>query len=166
MYLYEAQILTGNPEMSSQYTGYQLRCRVLLTMRPNRRVLMRLRSISFRQTNRVLPVRRPVVLLPPSLFRRLSNRQDYFNIVRMLQLPLTYKWTHSGWLKEIKVSNLETFWSLNLKKGLMTMLNFNLRIKASDINQKTNGIFKRTKYFEVSYAVANLPTSASCQIPL
>ena len=150
VYNYWAQILTGNPEMSKQYSGYQLRCQVRFVVLRNRRVHMRMENIKFRQTNRILPLRRPVVILPYTYFDKLTHRQDFVNIVRMLGLPVSFLWTSSAWVKEIRVSRRDTDWSLNIKKGLMTMLNFNMRIKPSDINLKTDGIFKRTKYYEVS----------------
>ena len=150
-YKYVAQILTGNPEMSKQYSGYQMRCTVRVVMRPNRRVHMRLENIAFQQTNRILPVptSRLTVVLPTNYFEKLTNSQDYRLIVRMLRLPVSFLWTRSGWVKEIQVSNSDIDWSLNLKKALMTMLNFNMRIKPSAINRSRNGIFMRTKYFEV-----------------
>lgn len=155
-YQYEAQIVTGNPEMSKQFSGYQMRCVVRLVMLRNRRVHMRLERIRFLQTNRILPVRRPMIILPFTYFEKLSNPQDSVLVKRMLSIPVSYLWTPSGWLKDLRVSRTDTFWSLNIKKGLMTMLNFNMRIRPSAINHQTNGIFKRTKYFEVKCSIVTL----------
>ena len=131
------------------YSGFRLQCRVRLVMLSKRRFHMQLDRISFLQTNRIMPTQRPTYILPKRLFRALTNRQDLALIKRMLSLPVSFVWTPTGWIKEIRVSKLDTFWSLNIKKGLMTMLNLNLRVDPQAV-LTGNGIFKRTKYFEVS----------------
>lgn len=162
-YSYQAQILTGVPESSNTYSGLRLQCRVRFVVLAKRRVHMRFDRISFLKTNRILPVQRPTHILPKYLFQRLPSQKDQALIERMLQLPVSFVWTRTGWVKEIRVSKLDTFWSINIKKGFMTMLNLNLRVDPKDVLQG-NGVFRRTKYFEVSPSSAYLRLISSLTV--
>lgn len=149
-YMYESQILTGAPETASQYSGFSLVARVQLVV--SDRVLLRLDGARLKQANQILSLDRPAVLLPLSFFREIPEPETRKAIENALVLPISFKWSGSGRVTEVQVTEEDPFWSVNAKKAILSMLNVNMKFRAEDVT-KSNGVLRKTKYFEVSYLV-------------
>jgi hypothetical protein len=144
---YDAQILTGVPAHSWHYTGYRLLAQVTLHVKEMDNILLRFTQIRFQRMNDEINVDEPNVFLPENMFENLSEERLAELIVTELQRPMRFRW-NNGVVNRVEVHALDQFWSINIKKGLLNMLNMDLTTRGTEDRQTWSGAYRQSNYEE------------------
>lgn len=143
---YDAQILTGVPISSWHYTGYRLKAQVRLSIQDMSNIVLRLEQIRFmRMTNTEINVDEPNVFLPEDMFQGLSENQLAQMINAELVRPLRFSW-NNGVVGRVQVDVKDQFWSINMKKGLLNMINMDLTTRGQEDRSRWNGAYRQSSY--------------------
>lgn len=147
VFYYDAQILTGVPTSSLHYTGYRLQAKVTLRMKDSTNMMfMRLSDIRFRQMQSEIQVAQPTVFLPDTVFQEMPQEKL---MATELQRPFLFRWNNGG-VSRVQVEVQDPVWSVNIKKGLLNMLNMELyTTRGSDEDlTKWSGGFRHSQFEE------------------
>ncbi|KAI8504417.1 hypothetical protein Bbelb_175350 [Branchiostoma belcheri] len=115
-YRYESEALTGTqtPQNSSQ-SGVRIRADVVLSVQPGRQVRMDLMDVRLYESNTGEPNQ--------VQWQRSPNSNDF---ARDLQQNAVWFRYQSGRVQDIRPSQDEQQWVLNIKRGILSQFNFNL----------------------------------------
>lgn len=128
VYHYKGQILSGIPKSSKQFSGIVIDTLVLLQFQQDNRVVMKLENIKLFKVENLVSGQ-PDELLPESEMIRLTGEQEHI-IVQKLVLPLKFSYD-DGEIRQIQKESSDKYWSVNIKKGILSMLQVTLKEKHS-----------------------------------
>jgi hypothetical protein len=120
-YVYNGQLATGIPQSSRQHAATRVQAVVSLVFKTETQVLLKLTHIRMGKMNRDIP--NPREMLP---FEAFEEAQIVEELEKQLQLPVQFKYTN-GLISDITFDGEEKPWSANLKRGVMNMLQVNLK---------------------------------------
>lgn len=154
-YLYNGQVLTGIPGSSAQHAGSRLQAVVTLQFITDTRVVMKLSNVRMAQVNEDIP--EPRDQLPFRVFQEVDIQSKF---EQKLEKPVEFSYTN-GLIHDIALEQGELPWSLNIKRGVLNMLQVNMKEKnrveteehqvlnrlASDDSSEVSP--KRSRYFRV-----------------
>jgi hypothetical protein len=137
-YIYDAQILSGIPTTSWHYTGYRLLTKVRMLVKEMTEITLLLENVEFLKINGRINENEPTVFLPKDLFEEMEVNEVKELIKVHLQRPMQFQWTN-GVVRGLRIDKEDTFWSINMKKGLLNMLNMDLTPTKTEERTKWNG---------------------------
>jgi len=120
-FVYNGQLATGIPHSSRQHAATRVQAVVSLVFKTETQVLLKLTHIRMGKMNRDIP--NPREMLP---FEAFEEAQIVEELEKQLQLSVSFKYTN-GLISEIVFDGQEKPWSANLKRGVMNMLQVNLK---------------------------------------
>jgi hypothetical protein len=124
-YRYDAQILTGSPTATWQYTGFRLRCNIYLKVNEHNRIVMKMDDIEMRQFLDEKLVDMPRFFLSWDTFKQFNTGEIEEEMVVQLKKEITFSWV-VGRVFDLQVAKDDPYWSLNIKKGVLNVINVNL----------------------------------------
>ncbi|KAK3612682.1 hypothetical protein CHS0354_042208 [Potamilus streckersoni] len=129
-YEYEGQVLTGLPRGSRIYSGTKVKCNAILQYKLSlSQVTMKLTNIHlYKRNGPVFEEYDPTSqMLPDKLFEEMTN-SDMDIFVTELSRPVDFNYIR-GHVSDIKTEKDDPYWSVNFKKGFLSLLeiNFNER---------------------------------------
>jgi hypothetical protein len=126
-FFYDGQILTGIPGSSRQHSGSRIQAMVVLQFRGGN-VVMKLNHVRVGKMNRKVP--EPRAQLPFELFESVEIEP---RLLEKLLKPVKFAYT-SGLIHDIVFDRSEESWSANIKRGVLNMLQVNLKEQSSTDN--------------------------------
>jgi hypothetical protein len=126
-YFYDGQVLTGIPGSSRQHSGSRIQAMVVLQIRGGN-VLMKLNHVRVGKMNRKVP--EPRAQLPFELFESVEIEP---RLLEKLLKPVKFAYTN-GLIHDIVFDRTEEAWSANIKRGVLNMLQVNLKEQSSTDN--------------------------------
>ncbi|XP_062587564.1 vitellogenin-2-like isoform X2 [Saccostrea cucullata] len=125
LYEYETQALTGIPQGSTIYSGMKLKCNVRIQFRSRSSATLQLDKIVLAKINDPIESVNPTQQqVPENLFRPLTGK-DADQMIKDLSRPINFLYVR-GNVREIKQEADDPEWSVNVKKGLLSILEVNL----------------------------------------
>nr|ANB82451.1 vitellogenin [Saccostrea glomerata]ANB82452.1 vitellogenin [Saccostrea glomerata] len=125
LYEYETQALTGIPQGSTIYSGMKLKCDVRIQFRSRSSATLKLDKIVLAKINDPIESVNPTQQqVPENLFRPLTGK-DADQMIKDLSRPINFLYVR-GNVREIKQEADDPEWSVNVKKGLLSILEVNL----------------------------------------
>ncbi|XP_061168026.1 vitellogenin-1-like [Saccostrea echinata] len=125
LYEYETQALTGIPQGSTIYSGMKLKCDVRIQFRSRSSATLQMDKIALAKINDPIESVNPTQQqVPESLFRPLTGK-DTDQMIKDLSRPINFLYVR-GSIHEIKQEADDPEWSVNVKKGLLSILEVNL----------------------------------------
>jgi hypothetical protein len=126
-YFYDGQILTGIPGSSRQHSGSRIQSMVVLQFRGGN-VVMKLNHVRIGKMNRKVP--EPRAQLPFEVFEQVEIEP---RLLEKLLKPVKFAYTN-GLIHDIVFDRTEEAWSANIKRGVLNMLQVNLKEQSSTDN--------------------------------
>jgi hypothetical protein len=126
-YFYDGQILTGIPGSSRQHSGSRIQSMVVLQFRGGN-VVMKLNHVRIGKMNRKVP--EPRAQLPFEVFEPIQIEP---RLLEKLLKPVKFAYTN-GLIHDIVFDRSEESWSANIKRGVLNMLQVNLKEQGSTDN--------------------------------
>ncbi|XP_033117062.1 vitellogenin-4-like [Anneissia japonica] len=120
-YDYEGQLLTGIPGTSQEYAGLKIKCKILLQYDLDV-VRMLLSEVSLKHLQQKLE--QPLKKQTDSNFVDLSEK-ELRKLTAELQKPIQFQY-RAGLISEIEASGNEPQWSINMRRGILNLLQVNL----------------------------------------
>jgi hypothetical protein len=128
IYHYKGQVLSGVPKSTKQYAGLLIDCTVKLQFQQDYKVVMKMENIKlFKINNKITTL--PVESLPESELTRLTGEQSQV-ISEHLVKPMKFRYD-DGEVREIEKEVSDRFWSVNIKKGILSLFQVTLKEKSS-----------------------------------
>jgi len=128
VYHYKGQVLSGIPKTSSQYAGLLIDSIVVLQFQQDYKVVMKMEKIKlFKINNQISTL--PSELLPETELTHLTGEQATV-ITEHLVKPLKFRYDE-GEVREIEKETQDRFWSVNIKKGILSLFQITLKDKNS-----------------------------------
>jgi len=128
IYHYKGQVLSGIPKSSKQYAGLFIDSIVRLQFHQDYKVLLKLENIKLFKINDKITTL-PSELLPESELTRLTGDQAAIMTEHLVK-PIKFRY-EEGEIREIEKEVSDRFWSLNIKKGILSLLQVTLKEKGS-----------------------------------
>jgi len=128
IYHYKGQVLSGIPKSSNQYAGLVVDCLVALQFQQDYKVVMKLDKIKLLKINNKISSL-PSELLSESELTRLTGEQALV-ITEQLVKPLKFRY-EEGEVRELEKETTDRFWSVNIKKGILSLFQVTLKEKNS-----------------------------------
>lgn len=124
VYRYEGHVLSGVPKMSNQYAGLKIDSDVVLQFQPDFSVIAKLERIQVFKINNVLE-RSPNEPLTESDVTPISG--EFSDVIKhLLAKPIKFTWSQ-GLIRGVEFEVDDEYWSRNVKKGIIGLLQVNLR---------------------------------------
>jgi len=120
-YTYNGQILTGIPGSDKQHSGSRVQALVTVQFQTEQRVVLQLGSIRIAKANR--EIRYPRRTLPFRVFDEIELDQEHRE---KLHKPIHFTYTN-GLVHDISFEQGEQPWSANIKRGVLNLLQVNLK---------------------------------------
>ncbi|XP_071954158.1 vitellogenin-like [Antedon mediterranea] len=120
-YNYEGELLTGIPGTSQEHSGLKIICTVLIQQDLNT-VRMKLSEVSLKYLQE--KVTNPVEKVNDELFTDTSE-EELWRLTEQLQKPTQFQYRR-GLISDIEGSIDEPHWSVNIKRGVLNLLQVNL----------------------------------------
>jgi hypothetical protein len=137
-FLYNGQLATGIPGTSRQHAVTRIQAVVSLIFKTETQVLLKLTHVRFAKMNDEVP--KPRELLP---FDATEETTIHEELEKQLLLPILFKY-NNGLISELVFDGEEKPWSANIKRGVLNMLQVNLKQHGrTDMNEETrllNGV--------------------------
>jgi len=128
VYHYKGQVLNGVPKLNSQYSGLLIDSIVVLQFHQDYKVVMKMEKIKlFKIHNKITTL--PTELLPETELTHLTGEQSTI-ITEYLNKPIKFRY-EEGDIREIEKENHDRFWSVNIKKGVLSLFLVTLKEKSS-----------------------------------
>jgi len=122
LYDYEARLMTGLPQLQSQYSGFELRSQVLIQALSDSVIAMKMTSIRVGKHNGVVQQDFPSGQSP------FIDHQTHAQFQQQLSKPIRFVYSE-GKVKAFEADQSEPEWSLNMKKAFLSLLNVDLQPK-------------------------------------
>ena len=137
---YNGRMLTGIPELSSQYAGLGIKCDVKLTVGQNNKFSIQIQDPHFVRVNNVLhPKSQDANQDNWRLLELPSFSEVPEEYKQALQSPAVFQYGQSGSFESAIVNQDEPEWSVNFKKALIavfqTQYNGGQSVRGLDSNQ-------------------------------
>jgi len=120
-YMYNGQLMTGIPQSSEQHSATRIQAVVSIVFHKHDQLAMQLRHVRFASLND--KVSEPRRLQPFGLFEPIDIVAEHLETLR---LPVESKYRH-GMIKELVFDGADAPWSVNIKRGVLNMIQVNLR---------------------------------------
>lgn len=128
IYHYKGQVLSGIPKSSKQYAGLLIDSIVKLQFQQDKGVVLKMENIKlFKINNKITTL--PSEPLPESELTRLTGEQSSV-ITEHLVKPLKFRY-EEGEIRELEKETSDRYWSVNIKKGILSLLQVTLKEKTS-----------------------------------
>jgi hypothetical protein len=126
VYHYKGQVLSGIPKSSKQFAGLLIDSLVLIQFQQDYRVVMKMEKIKlFKINNKITTL--PSELIPESELTRLTGEQAAI-LSEFLVKPIKFRY-EEGEIKEIEKETSDKYWSINIKKGILSLFQVTLKEK-------------------------------------
>lgn len=141
-YFYDGQVMNGIPRTSKQHSATRIQALVILQMHSPSDVTLKLTHIRIGKLNQ--KIWNPRAQLPFSLFHPVPLQEEH----RVkLEKPLQFHY-QDGMIRDIRFDSSEEPWSANIKRGVLNLLQVNVRqhgsTDASDDMKLTNSVSPNT----------------------
>jgi phage gp36-like protein len=120
-YLYNGQVLTGLPGSSSQHAGTRIQAVVVVQFQGQQQVALKLANVRFGKLN--ARVSNPRRTQPFSLFEEVPLQSE---LKQQLSKAVIFSYTN-GLVHSVHFEDGEQPWSANIKRGILNMLQVNLK---------------------------------------
>jgi hypothetical protein len=131
-YEYSSRLLTGIPQLSDQYSGFEIRSDIVLQALSDSVIAMKLLNIKVGKHNGPVGNDFPQGQVP-------MDHQINAQYQKELTKPIRFVYSE-GKVKAFEADQSEPEWSLNMKKAILSLLNVNLQPKKIIKSPKTNQI--------------------------
>lgn len=128
VYHYKGQILNGIPKSSKQFSGLILDSLVMLQFQQDYRVVMKLNNIKLYKIDDQI-TNSPAESLPESEMIRVTGEQEKV-LIEKLVLPVKFRY-EEGEIRELQKETRDKYWSVNIKKGILSIFQVTLKEKHS-----------------------------------
>jgi hypothetical protein len=120
-FVYNGQLATGIPQSSRQHAATRIQAVVSLVFKTETQVLLKLTNVRMGKMNRDIP--NPREMLP---FEAFEEAQIVEELEQQLLLAVQFKY-NNGLITDIVFDGQEKPWSANIKRGVLNMLQVNLK---------------------------------------
>jgi hypothetical protein len=149
IYHYKGQALSGIPKSNKQFAGLFIDSLVILQFQQDYKVVMKLEKIKLLKINNKISTL-PSELLPESELTHLTGEQASV-IIEHLVKPLKFRY-EEGEVRELEKETRDRFWSVNIKKGILSLFQVTLKEKnsfstSSDSSLYVDPIMSRMKTY-------------------
>lgn len=159
VYHYKGQILSGVPKSSQQVSGMYIDALVLLQFQQDYKVVMKMENIKL-STIESQKVDQPEEPLDESRLTRITGEQEQI-ISEKLHLPIKFSYDE-GEVRHILKELRDPYWSVNIKKGILSILQVTLKEKHS-MTTEPNIYYDPTMSRIKSYRTRTYGSSSSSQ---
>jgi hypothetical protein len=135
VYHYKGQILSGIPKSSKQFSGLLIDTLVVLQFQQDSKVVMKIENVKLFKINDKI-VDQPDEPLSETDLVRLTGEQEQV-VVEKLHLPVKFSYDQ-GEVRELQKEFRDPYWSLNIKKGILSMLQVTLKEKHSSSSESSS----------------------------
>lgn len=120
-YIYNGQLMTGIPQTSEQHSATRIQAVVSIIFESKQKMQMQLRHVRFATLNQ--HVSEPRRIQPFELFEPIQIVEKHLETLR---LPINCNYVN-GMVRELVFDGAEQPWSANIKRGVLNMIQVNLR---------------------------------------
>jgi hypothetical protein len=120
VFVYDAQLTNGVPGSSRQHSGTRLQARCRLQFPEEQKAIVQLEHIHVAQINQMVSSPRSMVPMEACNEVPLQPHQK-----QILEIPIQFKYV-KGMITEVELSAQDQPWSVNIKRGLLNLLQVNL----------------------------------------
>ncbi|KAK2155031.1 hypothetical protein LSH36_251g05012 [Paralvinella palmiformis] len=125
-YDYESQILTGIPLLNDQYSGIRIKARVIMHIAADNYVAVKLTGMEVFRVKEESGVI-PTTWVMPSMLEAIPAEHAAV-IIGSLDLPIKFRYD-SGLVTKVYAMSSDPYWSVNIKRGVVSMMNLDLNIE-------------------------------------
>jgi len=130
-YSYKSQVLTGIRSVSDQHTGLAIHCDVCLQILRNGSSLLKLEHVQLFQVHDAVPSRSAGEPLSERYMSRLTGELADVILMQLVK-PVQFRY-NDGEIQNLKTSLTDQYWSVNIKKGLLSLM----QLKLNQISSQT-----------------------------
>lgn len=121
-FIYEGQLTSGLPGSSKQHSASRIQAHVHLIFKgQGNQAQLQLRQVRMARLNQQIP--NPQAMIPFEAYEQVQISEE---LERTLQLPLRFQW-NQGLIENIELSGQDQPWSVNIKRGVLNLLQVNLQ---------------------------------------
>jgi len=120
-FIYNGQVMTGIPGTSQQHAGTRIQATVVLQIKDQQQAVLKLTEVRMGKLNTDIP--NPRQQLPFRAFEKINIETE---LLHKLELPIHFTYTE-GMIHDVIFEKTEQPWSANIKRGVMNMLQVNLK---------------------------------------
>jgi hypothetical protein len=128
VYHYKGHVLNGIPMGSDHYSGLFIDTLVILQFHQDKKVALKLDKIKLFKINNQISTR-PLQPLSETEVTRLTGEQARV-LSEHLVRPIKFRY-EEGEVRELQKESGDRFWSVNIKKGILSLFQITLKEKAS-----------------------------------
>ncbi|XP_074640374.1 vitellogenin-6-like [Tubulanus polymorphus] len=161
-----SQAVTGLPELSRLASGLKVKCTVRLQFLDETRVVLQVAAPRFYQVNKEIP--KPTAFsdpLPLNVFTEVSGSVAEKLKVDIMK-PVQFRYI-DGIISEVQVAEIDAIWSMNIKKGLLSLLQVDLEGRKTMADQNIHAHLYRKSFSKASeskaFKVMEESTVGSCE---
>jgi len=162
---YSGRLLTGIPSLASQYSGLGINSTVVVSVREPTRLHVVITEPKFVRVNEVLTPEETAV---PSTYDGTNWRRVRLPTLetvpeeykQILAKPVVIELTPSGEIAKVTVSKTEPEWSVNYKKGIVSL--FQIKMDTSSIQLEENRIHLSESVGPTHWRVVEETVSGRC----
>jgi len=128
IYHYKGQVLSGIPKSTKQFSGLLIDSIVILQFQQDNKVVMRMEKIKlFKINNKISTL--PSEPIPESELTHMTGEQAQV-LSEFLVKPIKFRYDE-GEVREIEKETHDRYWSVNIKKGILSLFMVTLKEKSS-----------------------------------
>jgi len=128
VYHYKGQVLNGIPKASKQFAGLMIDTIIRLQFQQDQRVHMKLEKVKLFKINEQISSK-PDEILSENELTRLTGEQEEV-ITEFLVKPIKFRY-QEGEVRDIEKDSRDRFWSVNIKKGILSLFQITLKDRSS-----------------------------------
>lgn len=151
IYHYKGHVLNGIPTVSKQYSGILIDTLVILQIQQDYKVVMRLEKIKLFKLNDKITTK-PLESLNESELTLLTGEASTI-LSEYLVKPIKFRYVE-GEVRELEKETEDRYWSVNIKKGILSLFQVTLKEKSSTSDPT---YYDPTMSFLKSSTVNNVP---------
>jgi len=161
VYHYRGQVLNGIPKASKQFAGLMIDTIVRLQFQQDQRVHMKLEKVKLFKINEQISSK-PNEILSENELTRLTGEQEEV-ITEFLVKPIKFRY-QEGEVRDIEKDSRDRFWSVNIKKGILSLFQITLKDRSSNEFSTSNSfnvdpMSSRIKSFSTHHSRSSSPSN-------
>jgi len=138
VYHYKGHVLNGIPKSTKQYAGLLIDTLVVLQFQQDYKVVMKLEKIKLSKINNKISTL-PTEPLSESDITRLTTEQTLV-ITENLVRPVKFRY-EEGEVRDLETEMEDHFWSVNIKKGILSIFQVTLKEKSTMSSVDTSSYY-------------------------
>jgi len=128
VYQYKGHVLSGIPKISGQFAGLLIDSLVVLQVQQDSKVILKMEKIKLYKINNKISTLPSEPLRESELTRLTGEQSDV--ITEQLVKPIKFRYDE-GLVRDIEVDSKDRYWSINIKKGVLSLFQVTLKDKHS-----------------------------------